>query len=93
MQEFKLYVTGSGNISQKAIEDLKSVLEEKLKEQYTLKIINVLENPELAIKDKISATPTLVKDKPHRDVKLVGNANKDEMVIAVLGLEEKNISA
>ena len=90
MQEFKLYVTGTGNISQKAIEDLKSVLEEKLKEQYTLKIINVLENPELAIKDKISATPTLVKNEPHRDVKLIGNANKDEMVIAVLGLEEKN---
>ena len=89
MQEFKLYVTGSGNISQKAIEDLKSVLEEKLKEQYTLKIINVLENPELAIKDKISATPTLVKNEPSKDVKLVGNANKDEMVVAVLGLEEK----
>ena len=84
MQEFKLYVTGTGNISQKAIEDLKCVLEEKLKEQYTLKIINVLENPELAIKDKISATPTLVKNEPHRDVKLIGNANKDEMVIAVL---------
>ena len=89
MQEFKLYVTGTGNISSKAIEDLKSVLEEKLKEQYTLKIINVLENPELAIKDRISATPTLVKNEPRKDVKLVGNSNKDEMVVAVLGLEEK----
>ncbi len=90
MQEFKLYVTGTGNISSKAIEELKAVLEEKLKDQYCLKIINVLEEPEQASKDRISTTPTLVKnDSSRKDMKVVGNLNKDEMLLAVLGLEEK----
>ena len=81
----KLYVTGHTANSQKAIENLKTVLEGELKGAYTLKVIDVLKNPQLAEEDKILATPTLTKVLPPPVRKIIGDLSDKEKVL--LGLD------
>ena len=81
----KLYVTGHTANSQKAIENLKTVLEGELKEAYTLKVIDVLKHPQLAEEDKILATPTLTKVLPPPVRKIIGDLSDKEKVL--LGLD------
>jgi len=82
----KLYVTGQTVNSRRAIENLKSVLETELKGLYSLEVIDVLENPQLAEEDKIMATPTLMKVSPPPVRKIVGDFYDKEKVLSGLGL-------
>lgn len=81
----KLYVTGQTPNSQKAIENLKSVLKTELNGLYSLEVIDVLENPQLAEEDKILATPTLAKVLPPPVRKIIGDLSDVEKVL--LGLD------
>jgi len=81
----KLYVTGQTANSERAIKNLKSVLETELKGLYTLKVIDVLKHPQLAEEDKILATPTLTKVLPHPVRKIIGDLSDKEKVL--LGLD------
>lgn len=81
----KLYITGQTANSQKAIENLKTVLEGELKGAYTLKVIDVLKHPQLAEEDKILATPTLTKVLPPPVKKIIGDLSSTEKVL--LGLD------
>jgi len=82
----KLYVTGQTTNSQRAIENLKSILETELKGLYALKIIDVLKYPNLAEEDKILATPTLMKVLPPPVGKVIGDLSNKEKVLFGLGL-------
>lgn len=86
MYEVKLYVMGQTTRSKKAIEDLKIILEAKHKGQYSLKIIDVMENPQLAEMDMVFATPTVVKASPPPRRGVIGDLSKCENVLAGLGL-------
>jgi len=81
----KLYVTGQTPNSQKAIETLEKVLKMELKGTYTLQVIDVLKNPQLAEEDKILATPTLTKVLPPPVRKIIGNLSDIDKVL--LGLD------
>lgn len=81
----KLYVTGQTANSQKAIENLKDVLKDGLKDIYKLKVIDVIENPQLAEEDKILATPALVRVLPEPVRKIIGDLSDREKVL--LGLD------
>jgi circadian clock protein KaiB len=81
----KLYVTGETANSQKAIENLKSVLKTELNGLYSLEVIDVLKNPQLAEEDKILATPTLAKVLPPPVRKIIGDLSSIEKVL--LGLD------
>jgi len=81
----KLYVLGQTANSQKAIKNLNALLNNELKDLYTLKIIDVLKNPRLAEEDKILATPTLIKVLPLPLRKIIGDLSDKERVL--LGLD------
>jgi len=59
----KIYVAGLSPDHQADIIRLKKAMQEKL-QNYTLEVIDVLENPHLAEEDKILATPAIVKVLP-----------------------------
>lgn len=82
----KLYVTGHTSNSEKALKNLESVLKEALNGLYTLKVIDVLKNPQLAEEDKILATPALVKGLPPPVRKIIGDLSDKEKVLLGLGL-------
>jgi len=81
----KLYVTGQTANSQRALRNLEDILNNELKGLYSLRVIDVLENPQLAEDDKILATPTLAKILPPPVRKIIGDLSDKEKVL--LGLD------
>ena len=81
----KLYVTGQTANSEKAIQNLEDILRNELNALYSLEVIDVEKNPKLAEKDKILATPTLVKVLPPPVRKIVGDLSDKKKVL--LGLD------
>lgn len=83
---FKLYVTGRSLHSQRAIENLRHICEDVLGSSYELEVVDVLEDPGAAEKDKILATPTLIRSSPLPTRRLIGDLSNTSAVITALGL-------
>lgn len=81
----KLYVTGTSSRTEQAIENLKRICAEDLAGEYVLEIIDVTEHPEAAERDKVLATPTLIKQLPPPLRRVIGDLSDRDKVI--LGLE------
>jgi len=81
----KLYVTGVTPRSQAALKNLEKILDEDYKGVYSLKVIDVMKQPQLAEDDKILATPTLIKDLPPPVARIIGDLSDREKVL--LGLD------
>lgn len=82
----KLYVAGNTSSSVRALKTLKDILEQEFQGIYTLKVIDVLKNPQLAEDDKILATPTLAKILPPPVRKVIGDLSDREKVLIGLDL-------
>lgn len=82
----KLYIAGNTPNSLRALNNLKDILEKELRGGYSLKVIDVLENPQLAEEDKILATPTLAKVLPPPVRKVIGDLSNREKVLIGLDL-------
>ena len=91
----KLYVTDSAVGSQKAIENLKNILNEPSFEgKYKLEIIDILRHPQLAEDEKIIATPVLMKKLPPPLRRLIGDLSDKQNVLFgldLINLEEELI--
>ncbi len=89
----RLYVAGMTARSSRAIENLKEVCETNLKGRYSLEIIDIEKHPELAKKDNIITSPTLVKTLPLPMRNLVGDMTRKDRVYSGLNLSiEKGAS-
>ena len=60
----RLYVSGSTEKSTQAVENVKRVCEEHLKNHYDLEVIDIYQQPQLARGEQIVAVPTLIKRLP-----------------------------
>ncbi len=87
--ELRLYVAGQTPNSLKAFANLKRICEEHLTGQYTIEVIDLLENPRLAAGDQIVAIPTLVRKLPAPIRKIVGNLADTERVLVGLDLRPR----
>lgn len=85
--KFKLYITGKTFRSEKAIETLRAICN-RIGQQAEMSIIDILEDPEEAEKDKILATPTLLKTYPPGTRRIVGDLYDIDKVIRGLDLSE-----
>lgn len=86
MHKFKLYISSKTPDSVAIIECLKTFFEEKLKDQYYLDIIEVLDNFQLSVEDKIFATPTLIKKLPPPEKRIIGDLSNREKILVGLDL-------
>ena len=66
--------------------NLRVLLDKELKGQYSLEVINVLDNPQRAQEDKVLATPTLVKAAPPPEIRIVGGLPDKDRVLSAFGL-------
>lgn len=82
----RLYVTGRTSHSQRAIANLRAICESQSENEYAVEVIDVLEQPELAEKEKIVATPTLVRRLPEPVRKIIGDLSDREKVLVGLDL-------
>jgi circadian clock protein KaiB len=86
--ELRLYIAGSTTKSMLALKNLRRYCEEHLKDKYTIEIIDLLENPQLAEGDQILAIPTLVRRVPAPMRKIIGDLSNEEKVLIGLDLRE-----
>lgn len=88
----RLYITGKTARSERAIENLRRICREELRDQYQMEIVDVLEHPELAEEEKILATPTLVKRLPPPLRRLIGDLTDTNKVILGLDIQPQPIN-
>lgn len=86
--KLRLYITGRTPQSQRAIDNLRAICEAQLAGVYEVDVIDVLEHPALAEREKILATPTLVKRLPEPVRKIIGDLSDRERVLLGLDLEQ-----
>lgn len=84
--ELHLYVAGQTPKSLLAFANLKKICEENLTGRYVIKVIDLLENPQLARGDQILAIPTLVRKLPAPMRKIIGDLSNTERVLVGLDL-------
>src|ERR1017187_11037020 len=68
----RLYVSGSTLKSALAVENIKRICEQHLKNRYDLKVIDIYQQPNLARDEQIVAVPTLIKRSPPPLRRLIG---------------------
>ncbi|WP_066424123.1 circadian clock KaiB family protein [Anabaena sp. 4-3] len=85
-----LFVAGHSTNTERILKNLHELLERSLGYPYTMKVIDVLTNPEQAEIDQVSATPTLVKVWPQPIRRLVGDLDNADKILQMLGNQEKS---
>ncbi len=89
MYKFRLYVMDRMIKSIQVVEKLTVLLEDALDGNYELEVVDIIENPELAEKDEIVATPTLVKVSAEPVKIIIGDWLDKQSILSSLGLTAK----
>jgi len=84
--ELRLYVAGQTPKSILAIKNITKYCKEHLDGQYSLEVIDLLKNPQLAEGDQIFAIPTLVRKVPEPIRKIIGDLSNEERVLVGLNI-------
>ena len=82
----RLYVAGQTPNSLTAFDNLRKICEAYLECQYTIEVIDLLKNPQLAKDHQIIAVPTLIRNLPTPVKKIIGNLSNTEKVLVGLDL-------
>lgn len=83
----RLYVAGSTARSMAAISNLKIICDEKLAGRYSLEVIDLYQQPQLAAGHQIIAIPTLIKELPPPLRRIIGDLSDTEKVLVGLDLK------
>ena len=86
--ELRLYVAGETPRSAEALARLNRICDEHLHGRYTIEVIDLLQNPTLAVGDQIIAIPTVVRKLPAPVKKVIGDLSNLERVIVGLELTQ-----
>lgn len=86
----RLYIAGQTSKSVTAFENLKKICEERLKNKYSIEVIDLLVSPQLAREHQIFAIPTLVRKLPVPVRKIIGDLSNSEKVLVGLDLKPIN---
>ena len=85
--KLRLYVAGQSAKSLRAFANLKELCESRLKGQYQIEVIDLLEHPHMARGDQIVATPTLVVKLPEPVRQIIGDLSNTDRVLVGLALQ------
>ena len=85
----RLYVSGSTLKSALAVENIKRICEQHLKNRYDLEVIDIYQQPNLARDEQIVAVPTLIKRLPLPLRRLIGDMSDQEKVLFGLDLRRR----
>ena len=84
-----LYVAGTSPQSLRAIANIKKICEEHLQGRYELQVIDLYQQPQLALGEQIIAAPTLIKKLPIPLRRVIGDFSNTERVLVGLDLRRK----
>jgi circadian clock protein KaiB len=80
----RLYVSGMMQKSIEAIKNIKEICELHLKDNYDLSIIDVYQQPLLAIEEQIIVLPVLIIKSPLPERRIIGSLSEREKVLDIL---------
>lgn len=81
----RLYVAGQTPKSMAAITNLRKLCEEYLAGRYSIDIVDLMRDPDLAQMHQIVAVPTLIRELPEPIRRIIGDLSNTERVL--LGLD------
>jgi circadian clock protein KaiB len=84
--QLRLYTAGQSPKSLTAFANLKKLCEEHLQGRYTIEVIDLTREPQLAAGDQIVAIPTLVRKLPEPLRRIVGDLSNTERTLVGLQL-------
>jgi len=84
----KLFIAGNNPRSQRAVDSLRRIFDERFADNYELVVLDVLEGPASAASESILATPLLVKELPPPVRRIVGDFSDAQRVFGGLGIPE-----
>jgi circadian clock protein KaiB len=84
--QLRLYVAGSNLLSQRALENLRAILDRTPPGSYGLEVVDLVAEPERADEHRILATPTLVRLSPAPLRKVIGDLSDTAGVRRHLGI-------
>ena len=87
----RLYVAGQTPKSLTAIANLERICKTHLAGRYTVEVIDLLEQPQLAVGDQILAIPTLVRALPEPIKRVIGDLSNAERVLVGLDLRVEGL--
>ena len=85
----KLCISGMTPRSRQAVLNIKSICEEYLAGQYELEIIDLYQQPELAARHQVIATPTLLRNFPQPVRQMFGDLSDTKATLRRLGIAIK----
>lgn len=83
---FRLYVVGQTPRSLTAVSNLRVLCDNYLPGRYEIEVIDVAERPDLAEKERILATPTVIRIMPLPRFRVIGDLSDQDQVAAFLDL-------
>ena len=87
----RLFVTGASPNSARAISNVKKICEEYLKDHYELEIVDVYQQPSVALDEQVIALPMLIKKAPGMERKLIGDMSDKPKVLRGLEINAVNL--
>lgn len=82
----RLFITGATPNSIRAVSNIRQFCEEHLKGKYSLEIIDVYQQGDIAQKEQLVALPLLIKKYPLPEKRLIGDLSDTQKVLKGLGL-------
>lgn len=82
----QLFVTGILPNSARAVINITAICEKYLKNRYELEIIDIYQQPDLALTEEIIAIPVLIKKFPLPEQRMIGDLSNIEKVLKELGI-------
>ena len=83
----RLFISGILPNSVRAVINSKAICEKYLEGCYELEVIDIYQQPDLALSEDIVAIPALIKKFPLPEVKMIGDLSDTKKVLNGLGIE------
>ncbi len=85
----RLYVAGTTPRSLTAIANIQKICDTYLNNRYTLQVIDLYKQPQLAMGEQIIAVPTLIKELPPPIRRIIGDLSDTDKVLVGLDIRLK----
>lgn len=86
--ELELFVSGLTPKSIRAIENLKEICETHLTNRYSLKVIDIYREPEVAKLNDVIAVPTLIRRQPGSKKMFIGDLSNAGPILKAFGIKK-----
>lgn len=87
----RLYVAGAAPSSTRAVEMVRAICDEHLRDRYALEVVDVYQQPMLAVSERIMTVPTLVRILPGPTRRILARLSNEACVLLGLDLNDESV--